>query len=30
MRIMARYGFNLLAIWKTRNDSRTEFAYLLE
>jgi hypothetical protein len=30
MRIMARYGFRIVATWETQNDGRTEFAYLLD
>lgn len=30
MRIMARYDFKIVAIWETRHDGRTEFAYLLQ
>ncbi len=29
-RIMAKYDFNIIAIWETRNKERTEFVYLLE
>ena len=29
MRIMRTYGFNILAMWETKTDQRTEFAYLL-
>lgn len=28
-RIMARHGFQILAMWETRSATRTEFAYLL-
>jgi hypothetical protein len=30
MRIMARYDFNILAMWESKKDNRTEFVYLLE
>lgn len=30
MRIMTRYDFKIVAMWETRHDGRTEFAYLLE
>jgi hypothetical protein len=30
MRIMARYGFNIVATWESRHDNRTELVYLLE
>jgi hypothetical protein len=30
MRIMARYGFKIVAIWESQHDNRTEFVYLLE
>lgn len=30
MRIMARYGFRIVATWETQNDGRIEFAYLLD
>lgn len=30
MRIMARHDFDILAMWETRHDGRTEFAYLLQ
>lgn len=30
MRIMARYGFEIVATWETANEGRVEFAYLLE
>ena len=30
MRIMAKYGFELQAMWEARADSRTEFVYLLQ
>ncbi|WP_199314281.1 NIPSNAP family protein [Leptolyngbya sp. FACHB-671] len=30
MRIMARYGFKIVATWEARHDNRTEFVYLLE
>src|SRR5262249_56350797 len=29
MRIMAKYGFNIVATWETKNGNRTEFVYLL-
>lgn len=29
MRIMARHGFKILAMWETRSAGRTEFAYIL-
>lgn len=29
MRIMQKYGFNILAIWETKTEVRTEFVYLL-
>jgi hypothetical protein len=29
MRIMARYGFQVVATWETRSAGRTEFAYIL-
>lgn len=29
-RIMKTYGFNILAMWETETDKRTEFVYLLE
>lgn len=29
MRIMKTYGFNILAMWETKTDQRTEFVYLL-
>jgi heme-degrading monooxygenase HmoA len=29
-RIMQRYGFNILAMWETKTETRTEFVYLLE
>jgi hypothetical protein len=28
MRIMARHGFHIVAMWETRSASRTEFAYI--
>ena len=28
-RIMRTYGFNILAMWETKTDQRTEFVYLL-
>lgn len=28
-RIMKSYGFEILAMWETKTDQRTEFAYLL-
>jgi heme-degrading monooxygenase HmoA len=30
LRIMRRHGFNVVAAWETRTDTRTEFVYLLE
>ena len=30
MRIMAKYDFKIVGIWESKNDSRTEFVYLLE
>jgi hypothetical protein len=30
MRIMARYGFKIVATWEARHDNHTEFVYLLE
>jgi NIPSNAP len=30
MRIMRRYEFKIVAIWETRNEDKTKFAYLLE
>jgi hypothetical protein len=30
MRIMAKYGFNIVATWESKKDNRTEFVYLLE
>jgi hypothetical protein len=30
MRIMAKYDFNIVAMWETKNGPRTEFVYLLE
>ncbi|MGG6265460.1 NIPSNAP family protein [Leptolyngbya sp. AN03gr2] len=30
MRIMARYGFKIVATWESRHDNRTELVYLLE
>jgi hypothetical protein len=29
-RIMARYGFKIVAIWESKKGSRTEFVYILE
>ncbi len=29
-RLMRKYGFNILSMWETKNDKRTEFVYLLE
>ena len=29
-RIMKRHGFNVLTMWETRRDDRTEFVYLLQ
>ena len=28
-RIMAQHGFNIVMMWETRTDARTEFVYLL-
>ena len=28
-RIMQRYGFQIIAMWETKTDQRTEFVYLL-
>lgn len=30
MRIMAKYDFNIVAMWEAKNGTRTEFVYLLE
>jgi hypothetical protein len=30
MRIMAKYDFNIVAVWESKKDNRTEFVYLLE
>lgn len=30
MRIMTKYGFNIVATWESRHNNRTEFVYLLE
>ncbi|HYY92656.1 MAG TPA: NIPSNAP family protein [Candidatus Dormibacteraeota bacterium] len=30
MRIMKKYGFNIIAMWETRTGGRTEFVYLLD
>jgi heme-degrading monooxygenase HmoA len=30
MRIMAKYGFKIVAAWESKKDDRTEFVYLLE
>lgn len=30
MRIMAKYGFHIVAMWEAKNGARTEFVYLLE
>ncbi len=30
LRIMARYGFRVVAMWESRSADRTEFVYLLE
>src|SRR5919108_3072948 len=30
MRIMKKYGFNIIAMWETRTGSRTEFVYMLD
>ncbi|WP_409272750.1 NIPSNAP family protein [Pseudomonas sp. KCJK9111] len=29
MRIMARHGFDIIALWETKTDQRTEFIYLI-
>lgn len=29
MRIMSKYGFDIVAMWETRNQQRLEFVYLL-
>lgn len=29
MRIMARHGFDIIALWETKTDQRTEFVYLI-
>lgn len=29
-RIMAKYGFDIVAMWESRSNERTEFVYLLE
>jgi hypothetical protein len=29
MRIMRKYGFELVAMWESKTDRRTEFVYLL-
>lgn len=29
VRIMQSYGFNILSMWETKTDQRTEFVYLL-
>ena len=29
VRIMRTYGFNILSMWETKTDRRTEFVYLL-
>jgi hypothetical protein len=29
MRIMRRYGFDIVAMWEARTEARTEFVYLL-
>ena len=29
MRIMRKYGFEIVAMWEARNEQRTEFVYLL-
>ena len=30
VRIMRRYGFNIVAMWESRTDGRPEFVYLLD
>lgn len=30
MRIMAKYDFNIVAMWEAKNGARTEFIYILE
>jgi hypothetical protein len=30
VRIMTKYDFNIVAIWESKSDNRTEFVYLLE
>ena len=30
MRIMKRYGFDIIAMWETKQSDRTEFVYLLQ
>ncbi|HYY91131.1 MAG TPA: NIPSNAP family protein [Candidatus Dormibacteraeota bacterium] len=30
MRIMKKYGFNIIAMWETRTGCRTEFVYMLD
>ena len=30
MRIMKKYGFNVIAMWEARTENRTEFVYLLD
>ncbi|WJM91890.1 MULTISPECIES: NIPSNAP family protein [Pseudomonas fluorescens group] len=30
MRIMTRYGFDIIALWETKTDQRTEFVYLIK
>src|SRR5690606_4228866 len=30
MRIMARYDFEIVAMWETKHEERTEFVYLLQ
>jgi hypothetical protein len=30
MRIMKKYDFNIVAMWESKTDARTEFVYLLE
>ncbi|MBO0887604.1 NIPSNAP family protein [Candidatus Bathyarchaeota archaeon] len=30
MRIMKKYGFNIIAMWETRTGNRTEFVYMLD
>lgn len=30
MRIMTRYGFDIIALWEAKTDQRTEFVYLIK